>query len=177
MSLRPKAGAGDLRLIGLVADMRVYEGAPRRDYEEALRSVGATLDSDVLNSVMLVELEQGFFGTGLRYSADTSRDGESLGRYEHVQVNFNEDEIGAALERGYERRGKDHESFLYERALRVIGRWIDDEHASKLLLIEQAGSFIVRVMMPTPGETLFTIAEFTPDDIDNLAQGAGIARR
>jgi hypothetical protein len=157
--------------------MRVYPEAPRRDYEEALRSVGAALDGEPLVSVMLVEDEDGFSGTALRFSGDLGRAAETVGRYERRKLNFSDADLAAALEHGFGRRGRKHVARMYERSLRLIGRWVDEQHASQLMFLEQAGSFIVRVMLPKPGESPYAIAEFTPDDLDRMADEAGIERR
>lgn len=57
--------------------MRIYEGAARRDYEEALRSIGATLDGYMLRESVILEVEDGFFVQGI--GLDISDHRRSLG--------------------------------------------------------------------------------------------------
>ncbi len=53
---------------------------------------------------------------------------------------------------------------------------MDREEATQVLLMEEAGSFIVRVLPPFPGENAYTLAEFTAADLDRLEQDAGSDR-
>ena len=39
--------------------MRIYDGSPRQDWEEVLRSIGAFADSERLKEILLLELEGG----------------------------------------------------------------------------------------------------------------------
>ena len=45
--------------------MRIYEGSPRQDFEEVLRSIGAFLDQRGMRDVLLVEAPDGFIVQGL----------------------------------------------------------------------------------------------------------------
>jgi len=40
--------------------MRIYEGSPRQDFEEVLRSIGAFLDQRGMRDVLLLEAPDGF---------------------------------------------------------------------------------------------------------------------
>ena len=40
--------------------MRIYEGSPRQDWEEVLRSIGAFVDRERIKEILLLELEAGF---------------------------------------------------------------------------------------------------------------------
>ncbi len=53
---------------------------------------------------------------------------------------------------------------------------MDREQATQVVAMEQAGSFIVRVLPPFPGENAYTLAEFTPTDLDRLEREAGSDR-
>ena len=46
--------------------MRIYEGSPRQDWEEVLRSVGAYLDDRGMRSVIFLETDNGFIVQGLQ---------------------------------------------------------------------------------------------------------------
>ena len=45
--------------------MRIYEGSPRQDWEEVLRSIGAFADRERLKEILFLELEGGFLLQGL----------------------------------------------------------------------------------------------------------------
>ncbi|HSD49703.1 MAG TPA: hypothetical protein VLE71_07740, partial [Actinomycetota bacterium] len=45
--------------------MRIYEGSPRQDFEEVLRSIGAFLDQRGMREVLLLEAPDGFVVQGL----------------------------------------------------------------------------------------------------------------
>ena len=46
--------------------MRIYEGTPRQNWEEVLRSVGAWADAEKLKDLLLLELDGGFLVQGLQ---------------------------------------------------------------------------------------------------------------
>jgi hypothetical protein len=50
--------------------MRIYEGAPRQNYEDVLRSIGALLDQRGMREITLNETEDGFIIQGLALVAD-----------------------------------------------------------------------------------------------------------
>ena len=45
--------------------MRIYDGSPRQDWEEVLRSIGDFADSERLKEILFLELEGGFLLQGL----------------------------------------------------------------------------------------------------------------
>ena len=45
--------------------MRIYEGSPRQDYEEVLRSIGAFVDQRGLHEILLAEAPDGFIVQGI----------------------------------------------------------------------------------------------------------------
>ena len=45
--------------------MRIYDGSPRQNYEEVLRSIGAFLDQRGMREVMVVETSDSFVVQGL----------------------------------------------------------------------------------------------------------------
>ena len=45
--------------------MRIYDGSPRQDFEEVLRSIGAFLDQRGMRDILLVEAPDGFIVQGL----------------------------------------------------------------------------------------------------------------
>src|SRR3954471_9489170 len=45
--------------------MRIYEGAPRQNYEEVLRSLGAVLDQRGMREITVTQTDDGFIVQGL----------------------------------------------------------------------------------------------------------------
>ena len=45
--------------------MRIYDGSPRQDFEEVLRSIGAFIDQRGMHEVLLVEAPDGFIVQGI----------------------------------------------------------------------------------------------------------------
>ena len=57
--------------------MRIYDGSPRQQWEEVLRSIGAFADREALKELLLLELETGFVlqGLGLQAAVPTRAGG------------------------------------------------------------------------------------------------------
>ena len=45
--------------------MRIYDGSPRQDFEEVLRSIGSFLDARGMRDILLAEVPDGFIVQGL----------------------------------------------------------------------------------------------------------------
>jgi len=48
--------------------MRIYDGSPRQDWEEVLRSIGAWADRKPLKELLFLELDGGFLVQGIAES-------------------------------------------------------------------------------------------------------------
>ena len=60
--------------------MRIYEGSPRQDFEEVLRSIGAYLDQRGMKDVIVMEAPDGFIVQGLaRVGSSASTWSEAIG--------------------------------------------------------------------------------------------------
>src|SRR6185503_13505987 len=85
--------------------MRIYEGAPRQNYEEVLRSIGAILDQRGMREITLNETEDGFIVQGLALVADEERHfNDPAARLHKETVVIREDDIGRFMEEGVARR-------------------------------------------------------------------------
>lgn len=160
--------------------MRVYDGAPRKDYEEVLRSIGAFLDRSGMTEVLLTEEPDGFMVQGLVSSsvAPTSRS-ESVGTQLKETLTFVDDDISRFMDEGLARRGQPREDWAklgyYERAFRVIGRYVDEQKPRDVFFLEQSGAFVVRLLTATPQGSRHELVEFTREDIDAMvAQGPAL---
>jgi hypothetical protein len=155
--------------------MRIYEGSPRQNYEEVLRSIGAFLDQRGMREITLLESPDGFIVQGL--VVDTSGSGawsEHVGQQAKETFTFFDDDIANFMEEGHARRDNEHravtwgQSGYYEQALRVIGRYVDEQKARDAFFFEQDGAFVVRLLMKTQTGSRHVLSEFTRDEIEAL---------
>jgi hypothetical protein len=149
--------------------MRIYEGAPRQNFQEVLRSIGAYLDQRGMRDVLLVEAHDGFIVQALVPHADESSWADSPATVVKESMSFLDDEISRFMDEGLARRGVEPEQQqpdqFYEHALRVLGAYIDEQKPHDIFVLEQDHAFIVRLLMPTRAGLQHVLAEFTSDDI------------
>jgi len=159
--------------------MRIYEGSPRQDWEEVLRSIGAYLDDKGMRAVIFIETDAGFIVQGTTVQSTTGS-GESLGQAVRETLTLHDDDISRFMDEAIKRRGqKDEEPGPnhYEQQLRVIGRYIDEQHPRDIFFFEVEGSYIARITVPAPGGVKQELIEFTRDDIaEMIAKAPGLRR-
>jgi hypothetical protein len=156
--------------------MRIYEGSPRQDFEEVLRSVGAFLDQRGMKDVLLVEAPDGFIVQGLVISGgDTGTWSESVGHQVKETLTFLDEDIARFMDESIARRGAEaaeapdwSKAGYYEKSFRVIGRWIDGQRPHDIFFFEQDGAFVVRLQKVTAAGAHHELAEFTKDDIEAM---------
>ena len=151
--------------------MRIYEGSPRRDFEEVLRAIGAFLDVKGMRDILLLEVPDGFVVQGLSASVSGGWS-DSMGSLAKETLTFVDDDIGRFLDEAHTRRGSGQAASTpgtHEQALRVIGHWIDGLRPRDIFLLEQDGAYVIRLLVTTPGGVAHELAEFTADDIAALA--------
>jgi hypothetical protein len=162
--------------------MRIYEGSPRQDFEEVLRSIGAFLDQRAMREVLLLEAPDGFIVQGLVVAGgSTGTWSESMGQEGKETLTFLDDDIARFMEEALARRGRSSTDDAaaagrYEAAFRVIGRYLDEQHPHDIFFFEQGGAFVVRVLVASQAGKHHEIVEFTPDDVAQLI-AAGPTRR
>ncbi len=162
--------------------MRIYEGSPRQDYEEVLRSIGAFIDQRGMREIMLVEAPDGFIIQGLVGQAvDVSAWNDPSARIEKETYTFLDDDIARFMEEALARRRNGHvaapsSAGAYERALRVLGRYIDQQKPRDVFFLEQGGSYVVRLLMGTRQGARHVLAEFTAEELSAMV-GQGPAWR
>ncbi len=167
--------------------MRVYEGAPRQNYQEVLRSVGALLDQRGMREILLTEGPDGFIVQGLAPVLGDTAWGETTGRLEKETLTFQDDDIGRFMDEALARRQRaDFEdtpaapspgSGFYENALRVLGAYIDQQKPRDIFFLEQDHAFVVRLLMPTRAGAHHVLAEFTSEDIESMISSGVQLRR
>ncbi len=161
--------------------MRIYEGSPRQDFEEVFRSIGAFLDQRGMKEVLLAEAPDGFIVQGL-VTAGAAAGGwsESLGSQGKETLTFLDDDIARFMEEALARRNQGAEdrgtAGAYERAFRVLGRYMDEQKPRDTFFFEQDGAYVVRLLMATPQGSRHVLAEFTREDIDEMVARAPALR-
>ena len=152
--------------------MRIYEGSPRQDYEEVLRSIGAFIDQRGMHEILLVEAPDGFIIQGLVGSAiEVSAWSDPAARVEKETYTFLDDDIARFMEEALARRRTSDGTpdaipgGTYERSLRVLGRYIDQQKPRDVFFLEQDGSYVVRLLMGTRQGARHVLAEFTADEL------------
>ena len=160
--------------------MRIYEGSPRQDWEEVLRSVGAYLDERGLRGLVFLETDTGFIIQGtVVQNASGSGWGEALGKAMRITLTLEDDQVagfmdGALAKRGH---GGDPSPKHFEAQLRVIGKYLDDQKPRDIFFFELDGSYVIRLTIAGQGGLRQTLVEFTPADIAELIAKAPTLRR
>jgi hypothetical protein len=175
--------------------MRIYEGAPRQNYEEVLRSIGALLDQRGMREVTLAETDDGFLVQGLALVAGENQPwNDPTAQLTKESYYLREDDIGRFMEEGINRRhdrrgtsaqraanpqqpgGQPHAAGFYEVALRVVGAYVDQQQPRDLFFFEQDRQFVMRLLMPTRTGLRHVLVEFTADEIISMINAAQRAR-
>jgi hypothetical protein len=161
--------------------MRIYEGSPRQDYEEVLRSMGAFIDQRGLHEILLAEAPDGFIVQGIITSTQDSAWSDPSMTVTKETYTFLDEDIARFLEDSQARRRDDEHNDgspvagPYERTLRVIGRYIDDQKPKDIFFFEQDGAYVLRLLMNTRQGSKHELAEFTADDLQSMVrQGPGL---
>ncbi|HEX8938545.1 MAG TPA: hypothetical protein VF763_00155 [Candidatus Limnocylindrales bacterium] len=155
--------------------MRIYEGSPRQDFEEVLRSIGAFLDQRGMREVLLAEAPDGFIVQGLVSESGPSGGwSDSMGQQTKETLTFLDDDIARFMEEAIARRNAGAtpagpgEAGYYERAFRVLGRYMDEQKPRDIFFFEQEGAFVVRLLMGSQQGSRHVLAEFTREDVEAM---------
>lgn len=170
--------------------MRIYEGAPRQDYEEVLRSIGAILDQRGMREITLNETNDGFVVQGLALVPGEDRQwNDPAARLDKETIYLREDDLSRFMEEALARRqgrGRGQQpaaggpgqsgALFYETALRVLGAYIDQQQPRDVFFFEQDHQFVVRLLMPTRAGLRHVLVEFTREEIEAMISTASAAR-
>jgi hypothetical protein len=155
--------------------LRIYEGSPRQDFEEVFRAIGAVLDERGYREILLTEVPDGFLVQGLRATGVTATNwSDAIGHLSKETLTFSDEEIARYMDEALARRGKTRGSSpnpatnYYEQALRVIGRYLDEQRPRDVFFLEQEGSFVVRMLSNEQAGSRHRLAEFTRDDLTEM---------
>jgi len=158
--------------------MRIYEGSPRQDFEEVFRSIGAFLDRRAMRDILLLEVPDGYVVQGLVATQSSSGSwSETVGTVVKETLTYLDDDIAKFMEEAVRRRGTGEppgapQAGSHERALRVIGRWMDEQKPRDVFLFEQDGAYVVRLFTTGQAGSHHVLAEFTAEDVDGLVARA-----
>ena len=159
--------------------MRIYEGSPRQDWEEVLRSVGAYLDDRGMRGVVFIETDNGFIIQGTSVASSTGS-GESMGQATRETLTLHDDDVSKFMDEAIARRGSGTDPAPprhYEAQLRVIGRYLDEQHPHDIFFFELDGAYIARVSVSGQGGLKQELIEFTRDDVADMIAKAPELRR
>ena len=160
--------------------MRIYEGSPRQDWEEVLRSVGAYLDDRGMRGLVFVETDNGFIiqGTSVQ-GAVGSQHSEAIGKALRETLSLPDEDVAKFMDDALARRGTANEATPkhYESQLRVIGKYIDGEHPRDIFFFEMDGAYVIRLTTAGQGGLKHELVEFTREDIADLIAKAPALRR
>ena len=164
--------------------MRIYEGAPRQNYEDVLRSIGALLDQRGMREITLNETDDGFIIQGLALVADEERPwNDPAARLHKETVVLREDDIARFMEEAVARRrprgappAASTGQAFYEPALRALGVYLDQQQPRDVFFFEQEQQFVVRLLMQTRAGLRHMIVEFTREEIGAMI-AAGVRAR
>jgi hypothetical protein len=130
-----------------------------------------------MREVLLVEAPDGFIVQGLVLStAGSGGWADSMGQQSKETLTFLDDDIARFMDEAVARRGgvptpAPDAGGYYERAFRVLGRYMDEQKPRDVFFFEQDGAFVVRLLMATQTGRRHVLAEFTRDDIEAMVAG------
>jgi len=151
--------------------VRIYDGTPRQEYEEVLRSIGAFLDQRAMRDVLLTEAPDGFIVQGLAGPLADDATWTENTPIQKETYTFLDEDISRFMEEAAARRGQAvvaadmSQAGLYERAFRVLGRYFDQQKPRDVFFFEQDGAYVIRLLMSTRTGARHVLAEFTADEL------------
>jgi hypothetical protein len=161
--------------------VRIYEGSPRQDWEEVLRSIGAYLDHRGMRGAVLIETDTGFIVQGhvIETASASGAWGESMGQAIKETITLLDEDVAQFMEEAVARRGQppEDEPKRYEQELRVIGRFLDERRPRDLFLFEQDGAYVLRLSSTSQGGLKHELVEFTAGDVADLLARAPSLRQ
>ena len=160
------------------APMRIYDGSPRQDWEEVLRSIGRFADGERLKEILLLELDEGFVLQGLAMQAGGA-DSDSFGALTKRTYELTEERVAELMEIAAGQRGTAEDdrpradlTNYYELSLRILGAYIDSQKARDVFFLEQEGTYVLRLFGASGAHTGHQLSEFTRDEMLAMIEGA-----
>ncbi|HXG26452.1 MAG TPA: hypothetical protein VNL94_06330 [Candidatus Binatia bacterium] len=160
--------------------MRIYEGSPRQDWEEVLRSVGAYLDDRGMRGLVFVETDNGFIVQGTCVSTTPgSAWGEAMGLLSCETLTITDEQAAKFMDEALARRGNEPDPGPkhYESQLRVLGRYFDEQKPRDLFFFEINGAYVARLTRQSQTGLKQELVEFTAEDVADMIAKAPALRR
>jgi hypothetical protein len=159
--------------------VRIYEGSPRQDFEEVLRSIGAYLDDRGMREILVAETETGYIVQGLVIEGSSGAWTESMGSARKETLTLADDDVGKFMDESLAHRGVPEDDIPdhYESALRVIGRYVDEQKPRDIFFFEQDGAYVLRLLRIDQTGIRHELVEFTKDDVAEMIARAPAQRR
>ena len=159
--------------------MRIYEGSPRQDWEEVLRSIGAVADAERLKELLFLELEGGFLLQGLALPP-AATDGDTFGSMAKRTYELTDDQVADLMDTNAAKRGsspvdRPHPDLMnyYELSMRILGAYIDGQKAHDVFFFEQEGSYVLRLFGVAGSHGgAHQLSEFTRDEMLAMIEAA-----
>jgi hypothetical protein len=132
-----------------------------------------------MRGVIFLETDAGFIVQGTTVQS-SSGPGEAIGQAIRETLTLHDEDVSRFMDEAIKRRGQKTEApgpNHYEQQLRVIGRYIDDQHPRDIFFFEVEGSYIARLTLAVPSGTKQELVEFTRDDIAEMINKAPALRR
>jgi hypothetical protein len=162
--------------------VRIYEGAPRHNYQDILRSVGAILDERGMREITLAETDDGFMVQGLVISEGENRSWNDPGaRQAKETFHLRDDDIARLMDEAVARRkgraplpagGPQRPTGFYEPALRVLGAYVDQQQPRDVFFFEQDHQFVMRLLTQTRAGLRHVLVEFTREEVEAMIASA-----
>jgi hypothetical protein len=147
--------------------MRIYDGSPRQDWEEVLRSIGAFADRERLKEISLLELDGGFLLQGLALPAG-AKDSDTFGTVAKRTYELPDEQVAQLMDEAERQRGT-----VAANVPQVdVGSYIDSQHARDVFFFEQDRSFVLRLLIVTQTSSRHELVEFTSDEIVAMIDAA-----
>ncbi len=163
--------------------MRLHQGAPRQNYENVLRAIGALLDQRGMREITVLELDDGFVVQGLALVPGEDRPSTEPGaRLAKETVQLLEDDVTAMVDEAAARRSErraagelrhaNRDTAFYEPAMRAIGAYLDQQQPRDIFFLEQERQFVLRLLMSTRAGPRHVLVEFTREEIEAMVEAA-----
>jgi len=124
---------------------------------------------------MLLERQSGFLVTALGQTEALLTD-DLRARYRFVELDYSDDDIVAASLHGAAQRGSRHRADRNELAFRLMGRFVNAESGSHILIVDQGDSFLLRMLVDADSDMPHRFGTITSADLERLHDEALAAR-
>jgi len=133
-----------------------------------------------MREILLTEAPDGFIVQGM-VIVGSGAWSDTMGQQVKETLTFLDDDISRFMDEALARRGQripvtSPAPGYYEQALRVLGRYMDEQKPRDVFFFEQDGNFVLRLLMSSQAGSRHVLFEFTKDDVERMV-AEGPARR